>query len=113
MSARDQRNWDATMKRPLVIYGPQGCGKTRMAHAIAARLGAGVVVEGWDGFSPLPANAIATTNRTGRGFLGYDQLSVETLEALLSPALKATTELLEDLRAYEEAELIAHKWGRQ
>lgn len=37
------------MNKSWIVYGPQGCGKTRNAKAIAKRLGLGKVRDGWDG----------------------------------------------------------------
>lgn len=50
------------MPAVVVIYGPQGCGKTRHADALQARYGCANVIDEWDGRAALPADALALTN---------------------------------------------------
>ncbi|MGY6214962.1 hypothetical protein ACW73L_07355 [Methylolobus aquaticus] len=50
--------------RPVVIYGPQGCGKTRLLPRLAALCGKTRIVEEWwdgAGASTLDADSIADT----------------------------------------------------
>jgi uridine kinase len=50
---------------PIVIYGPQACGKTRLIPALQARFPLKPIIDDWDPFydqRPLPDNAIALTN---------------------------------------------------
>lgn len=42
------------MKTPLIVSGPQGCGKSRLAQEIAQHFKCSRVVDGWDGLSPVP-----------------------------------------------------------
>lgn len=37
------------MNKSWIVYGPQGCGKTRNAKAIAKGLGLSQIHDGWDG----------------------------------------------------------------
>ena len=46
----------------VVVHGPQGCGKTRNAQALAAAFGCSSIIDDWDGRSPLPSGALALTN---------------------------------------------------
>ncbi len=51
------------MAAPLVVYGPQGCGKTANAKAIADYFRCTSIVDDWDGRSPLPEGALALCQR--------------------------------------------------
>lgn len=46
----------------VVIHGPQGCGKTTHAEALARHFGCTQVVQDWNGLDPLPAGALGLTN---------------------------------------------------
>ncbi len=47
----------------IIVYGPQGCGKSRHAAKIAAHFGLTQIVDDWDGRSGVPANgALVLTN---------------------------------------------------
>ena len=46
----------------VIIYGPQGCGKTRNAEALAAHFGCTSIVDNWDGESEVPDGALALTS---------------------------------------------------
>lgn len=48
--------------RTTIVHGPQSCGKTRHAEALARHFGCDRVVDDWDGFSPIPAGALVLTN---------------------------------------------------
>lgn len=61
-----------------IVHGPQACGKTRNAKALAAHFGCTSIVDDWNGRSPLPANALALTHElpegaTGSLVLGFDE----------------------------------------
>lgn len=45
----------------IIIHGPQGCGKTRHAQAMAALFRCSQIVEDWDGRTPVPAGALVLT----------------------------------------------------
>ncbi|HRO60252.1 MAG TPA: hypothetical protein PK177_13975 [Burkholderiaceae bacterium] len=45
-----------------MIYGPQGCGKTRNAAALAQHFGCEKVVDDWDGTQMLTGSTLALTN---------------------------------------------------
>ena len=51
------------MAAPLVVYGPQGCGKTTNARAIADYFRCTSIVDNWDGRSRLPDGALALCTR--------------------------------------------------
>lgn len=49
----------------VIVYGPQGCGKTRNASRIASHFGLNRIVDGcWDERSPMPKAALILTNDT-------------------------------------------------
>lgn len=47
-------------EKSWIVYGPQGCGKSRHASAIAKALGVTLIVDGWDGGQATfhPVNAL-------------------------------------------------------
>lgn len=48
----------------VVIYGPEGCGKSRNAAALARHYGKSVIVDDWQPHAGnrVPANALVLTN---------------------------------------------------
>lgn len=62
----------------LVIYGPQGCGKTTNASALAEHFGCVSIVDDWDGRAPLPDGALALYNGCGvPPWCPYERLSFD------------------------------------
>jgi len=51
--------------RPVIVYGPQACGKTTNAQALAQAYGCTSVVDDWTPGEPIPAGALALTNVPG------------------------------------------------
>ena len=51
------------MNRTVIVYGPQGCGKSKAASRLMRQFGCAQLVDDWDGESPLPDGALALTNR--------------------------------------------------
>jgi len=51
------------MNRTVIVYGPQGCGKTNASDRLMRHFGCTELVDDWDGESPLPDGALALTNR--------------------------------------------------
>lgn len=49
----------------IVIYGQQGCGKSRNKAALAEHFCAGQVIDDWQPGDPLPNDALALTNCQG------------------------------------------------
>lgn len=45
-----------------IICGPQGCGKTSKSPLFARVFGVSVVIDEWDGRSPLPEDCLALTS---------------------------------------------------
>ena len=50
------------MSRTVVIHGPQGCGKTRNAQALAAHFGCRRIVDDWNGQSKIEEGSLVLTN---------------------------------------------------
>lgn len=46
----------------VVVYGPQGCGKSTQAGSLMMRYGCQRVQEEWDGVSPIHAYTLVLTN---------------------------------------------------
>lgn len=46
----------------IIIHGPQGCGGSKLARALAAHFGKQRIVGDWDGRLPLPSPCIAFTH---------------------------------------------------
>lgn len=69
----------------VIIYGPQGCGKSRHARALARCFGKDVIVRGWNGIDPLPRECLVLTSTGLVGPLPADSLFV-TLEQALADA---------------------------
>jgi hypothetical protein len=53
---------ECLMKNSVVVYGPQGCGKTSNAEALLKRFGKKHLIDGWDGLSRLDDNVLALTD---------------------------------------------------
>ena len=51
------------MSNTVLIHGPQACGKTRNAQALAAHFGCSSVVDDWNGRDPIAAGSLVLTNR--------------------------------------------------
>lgn len=50
--------------KPLIIYGPEGCGKTRYAQVLARHFGKEIIIDDWSGHNPKTAtlDALYLTN---------------------------------------------------
>ena len=46
----------------IIIHSPQGSGKTRGAETLAAYFDCSPVIDGWNGETAIPANAMVFTN---------------------------------------------------
>lgn len=46
----------------VIIHGPQGCGKTTHAKALAAHFGCSYIVDNWNGEWPVPEGALVLSN---------------------------------------------------
>lgn len=70
----------------VIIYGPQGCGKTRNAQVIAKAFGLTAILDGWHGKGCVPEDTLVLTNVQGiEGARDYYQVMVEVYEKA-SPA---------------------------
>lgn len=50
------------MSNTIVIHGPQGCGKTRSAEALAKHFGCSHIVDDWNGRDKVAPGALVLTN---------------------------------------------------
>ena len=57
----------------VIIYGPQGCGKTTNAKALADHFGLTKIVDPWCPGDELPDDALALTNVEVDGALSFDK----------------------------------------
>jgi len=48
--------------KSVVIYGPEGCGKSLLSQDMKKHFGCTAVVDGWDGEADLPDGVLAITN---------------------------------------------------
>ncbi|MES2787645.1 MAG: hypothetical protein V4684_19420 [Pseudomonadota bacterium] len=55
----------------VVIYGPEACGKTTHAAALAAHYRKEVVIDDWLPGDPLPTHALALTNQRCEGAIPF------------------------------------------
>jgi len=56
----------------IIVYGPQGCGKSKNKESIARYFGVSKVIDNWNPGDPLPDDAIALTNTPVDGAFEYD-----------------------------------------
>ena len=53
------------MSNTVLIHGPQGCGKTRNAQALAAHFGCSRIVDDWNGQSKIEEGSLVLTSHDG------------------------------------------------
>lgn len=69
-----------------IIYGPQGCGKTSNAKALAQHLGLSNIIDDWMPDDELPEDTLALTNAENvSGALNF----FEVRSAMESPSVSA------------------------
>lgn len=56
----------------VIIYGPQGCGKTRNAQALAQHFGLTNIIDPWCPGDELPDDTLALTGVEVDGALSFD-----------------------------------------
>ena len=79
------------MSNTVLIHGPQGCGKTRNAQALAAHFGCSQVVDDWNGRDPIAPGSLVLTN----------------CEEWKSRAMPAARRVIPFARAMREAGLVS------
>ena len=68
-----------TQNAPLVIHGPQECGKTRNAERLAAKYNYSSIVDDWSFKKPLTDNALHLTYEIPpKGFKGAFVVDFDT-----------------------------------
>lgn len=68
-----------------IIYGPQGCGKTSNAKALAQYLGLGNIIDNWVSGDELPEDTLALTgSRNVPGALDFYVVMAAMESALAS-----------------------------
>lgn len=60
-----------TSRPGIVIYGPQGCGKTRHAYALANHFGLAFIDDDWMPGDPIQADTLALTNEQTHGAIAF------------------------------------------
>jgi len=65
----------------LIVHGPQGCGKTRYAMALANQFACTHIVEDWNGSDPLRSSALALTNLAPADFDAGDSVVMSLARA--------------------------------
>jgi hypothetical protein len=58
------------MEKSLVIYGPQGCGKTQNAEKLRKRYGLREVVDGWEPGQPTRISGVLYLTNVEFGRIG-------------------------------------------
>jgi Mg-chelatase subunit ChlI len=61
----------------VIVHGPQGCGKTRHAEALAAHFGVGRVVDEWMPGDPVEPDALHLSQVEVPGAVSYESLKAE------------------------------------
>lgn len=62
--------------KAVIIRGPQGCGKTRNAEALAKHFGKTLIIDDWKDGEPLPDNALCLTQDAGEHIhYGYERIA--------------------------------------
>lgn len=87
---------------PVVVYGPQGCGKTRHAKALAAHFGVERVIDDWMPGDPVDPGALHLSQVEVPGAVAYESLKAEL--GLLDP-------VPEDAGPITLAALVAESMG--
>lgn len=58
----------------VIVYGPQGCGKTRHAEALATHFGACRVIDEWNPGDPVEPDALHLSQVEVPGSVAYESL---------------------------------------
>ncbi len=58
----------------VIVHGPQGCGETRHAAALAAHFGVGRVIDGWMPGDPVEPDALHLSQVDVPGSVAYESL---------------------------------------
>lgn len=74
------------MKRSVVVYGPQACGKTRNAEAMRQAFGLDVIVDDWTWRDPLPDFGALILTSDESVFHTIQRVRVVTFDAAMCEA---------------------------
>jgi len=61
----------------IVIYGEQGCGKTRRSKELLAHFNKRRIVDDWEPGMPIPSDAIALTNIPVKGAISFAEIKAK------------------------------------
>lgn len=79
-----------TNGKSWLVYGPEGCGKTKNAKAIAAALGLTEIVDDWQPGDPAPiTKALVLTNHLGPDHMPFSRRVLRYDQAMSLVAAKA------------------------
>lgn len=67
----------AASAEPVIVYGPQGCGKTRHAAELAAHFGVCRIIDDWMPGDPVESAALHLCQVEVPGAVAYESLEVE------------------------------------
>lgn len=73
----DQIGMVAASAGAVIVYGPQACGKTRHAAALAAHLGLGTIIDDWMLGDPIEEDALHLSQVAVPGAVAYESLKAE------------------------------------
>lgn len=78
----------------VIVYGPQGCGKTTHAAAIASFYGKPNIVDDWTPGDPVPADTLILTSEPHQGAIPFvDAVSFAGISVARTAARKPLTEV--------------------
>lgn len=91
---------------PVFIHGPQGCGKSKHAAALAKHYGKTTIIDDWHVGTPIPAHALALTSMSNiEGAIEFDA-AMQAAGLAEESAPGADAELCADIREWGAKKLF-------